>query len=147
MKNKLKQYTTIFIVFILAPAALSIVLTYVPHKEVTPTHGPPHNYWVPKEVLTLQDSLEIIDPDMMYLRKEITEEDVMILDTMLNQVEGIEKDIDSLSWRIDRIEEKIDELLFEQGVQADVIMNDIDMDCGDDFPLKTYEDSEEELIN
>ena len=47
-------------------------------------------------------------------RDTITEKDVMVLDTMLNQVQDIEKDIDTLHIRIDRIEDKIDELIIDQ---------------------------------
>ena len=43
-----------------------------------------------------------------------TQEDVMVLDTMLNQVQDIEKDLDTLHIRMDRIEDKIDDMLEEQ---------------------------------
>ena len=43
-----------------------------------------------------------------------TENDVMVLDTMLNQVQDIEKDLDTLHIRMDRIEDKIDDMLEEQ---------------------------------
>ena len=46
------------------------------------TYGPSHNYQVPVECDdTVQDT--------------ITEEDIMVLDTMLIQVQDIEKDIDT----------------------------------------------------
>jgi hypothetical protein len=61
-------------------------------------YGPNSNYEYPKT----------IDRDT------ITEKDVMVLDTMLNQVQDIEKDIDTLHIRIDRIEDKIDELIIDQ---------------------------------
>ena len=38
----------------------------------------------------------------------------MVLDTMLIQVQCIEKDIDTLNIRINRIEDKIDDLIEEQ---------------------------------
>ena len=43
-----------------------------------------------------------------------TENDVLVLDTMLNQVQDIEKDIDTLHIRMNRIEDKIDDMLEEQ---------------------------------
>ena len=65
------------------------------------TYGPSHNYQVPEKCDdTVQDT--------------ITEEDIMVLDTMLIQVKDIEKDIDTLHVRMDRIEHKIDIMLEEQ---------------------------------
>ena len=65
------------------------------------TYGPSHNYEVPEKCDTnVQDT--------------ITEEDIMVLDTMLIQVQDIEKDIDTLHVRMDRIESKIDIMLEEQ---------------------------------
>ena len=58
------------------------------------TYGPSHNYEVPEKC----------DEDT------ITEEDIMVLDTMLIQVQDIEKDIDTLHIRMDRIESKIEEV-------------------------------------
>ena len=43
-----------------------------------------------------------------------TENDVLVLDTMLNQVQDIEKDLDTLHIRMNRIEDKIDDMLEEQ---------------------------------
>jgi hypothetical protein len=63
------------------------------------TYGPSHNYEVPD----INDTCDTI-----------TENDIMVLDTMLNQVQCIEKDIDTLHIRIDRIEDKIDELIIDQ---------------------------------
>ena len=65
------------------------------------TYGPSHNYEVPEEC----DGVEM---------DTITEEDIMVLDTMLIQVQDIEKDIDTLHVRMDRIESKIDIMLEEQ---------------------------------
>ena len=45
----------------------------------------------------------------MYLRP--SEADVAILDTVLNQVQDIEKDLDTCFLRIERIESKIDDLI------------------------------------
>jgi hypothetical protein len=68
-----------------------------PNKQ----YGPSHNYIVPEKGDTVK-----LDT--------ITEEDIMVLDTMLNQVQDIEKDIDTLHIRIDRIEDKIDVLIEDQ---------------------------------
>ena len=65
------------------------------------TYGPSHNFEVPEEC----DGIEM---------DTITEEDIMVLDTMLIQVQDIEKDIDTLHVRMDRIESKIDIMLEEQ---------------------------------
>ena len=65
------------------------------------TYGPSHNFEVPEEC----DGEEA---------DTITEEDIMVLDTMLIQVQDIEKDIDTLHVRMDRIESKIDIMLEEQ---------------------------------
>ena len=65
------------------------------------TYGPSHNFEVPEEC----DGAEV---------DTITEEDIMVLDTMLIQVQDIEKDIDTLHVRMDRIESKIDIMLEEQ---------------------------------
>ena len=65
------------------------------------TYGPSHNFEVPEEC----DGEEA---------DTITEEDIMVLDTMLIQVKDIEKDIDTLHVRMDRIEHKIDIMLEEQ---------------------------------
>ena len=65
------------------------------------TYGPSHNYEVPD-----------VDNDIM--QDTITVEDIMVLDTMLIQVQDIEKDIDTLHVRMDRIESKIDIMLEEQ---------------------------------
>ena len=65
------------------------------------TYGPSHNYEVPEKCDTT-----VLDT--------ITEEDIMVLDTMLIQVQDIEKDIDTLHVRMDRIESKIDIMLEEQ---------------------------------
>ena len=65
------------------------------------TYGPSHNFEVPEEC----DGIEM---------DTITEEDIMVLDTMLIQVQDIEKDIDTLHVRMDRIEHKIDIMLEEQ---------------------------------
>jgi hypothetical protein len=65
------------------------------------TYGPSHNFEVPEEC----DGVEM---------DTITEEDIMVLDTMLIQVQDIEKDIDTLHVRMDRIESKIDIMLEEQ---------------------------------
>ena len=46
---------------------------------------------------------------MMYLRPD--DEDIMLLDTVLDQVQNIEKDLDTCFYRIERIETKIDELI------------------------------------
>ena len=66
-----------------------------PNKQ----YGPNHNFEVP------------VKCDSVYIP---TEEDIMELDTMLNQVNNIELDIDTLHIRIDRIEDKIDDLIEEQ---------------------------------
>jgi hypothetical protein len=65
------------------------------------TYGPSHNFEVPEQC----DGAEA---------DTITEEDIMVLDTMLIQVQDIEKDIDTLHVRMDRIESKIDIMLEEQ---------------------------------
>ena len=65
------------------------------------TYGPSHNFEVPEKCDTIK-----LDT--------ITEEDIMVLDTMLIQVKDIEKDIDTLHIRIGRIEDKIDALIIEQ---------------------------------
>ena len=64
------------------------------------TYGQSHNYEVPESNDTNGDT--------------ITEKDIMVLDTMLIQVQCIEKDIDTLNIRINRIEDKIDDLIKEQ---------------------------------
>ena len=65
------------------------------------TYGPSHNFEVPERSDTI-------------MQDTITEEDIMVLDTMLIQVQCIEKDIDTLNIRINRIEDKIDDLIKEQ---------------------------------
>jgi hypothetical protein len=65
------------------------------------TYGPSHNFEVPEKCDTIKSDT-------------ITEEDIMVLDTMLIQVQDIEKDIDTLHVRMDRIESKIDIMLEEQ---------------------------------
>ena len=65
------------------------------------TYGPSHNFEVPEKCDTIK-----LDT--------ITAEDIMVLDTMLIQVKDIEKDIDTLHVRMDRIEQKIDIMLEEQ---------------------------------
>ena len=86
----------VFIVFILINSILRGD-SIDPNK----TYGTSHNYEVPEKCDdTVQDT--------------ITEEDIMVLDTMLIQVQDIEKDIDTLHVRMDRIESKIDIMLEEQ---------------------------------
>ena len=65
------------------------------------TYGPSHNFEVPEEC----DGVEA---------DTITAEDIMVLDTMLIQVQCIEKDIDTLNIRINSIEDKIDDLIQDQ---------------------------------
>ena len=65
------------------------------------TYGPSHNFEVPEEC----DGAEA---------DTITAEDIMVLDTMLIQVQCIEKDIDTLNIRINSIEDKIDDLIQDQ---------------------------------
>jgi hypothetical protein len=86
----------VFIVFILINSILRGD-SIDPNK----TYGPSHNFEVPEEC----DGAEV---------DTITEEDIMVLDTMLIQVQDIEMDIDTLHIRIDRIEDKIDDLIEEQ---------------------------------
>jgi hypothetical protein len=86
----------VFIVFILINSILRGD-SIDPNK----TYGPSHNYQIPEEC----DGVEM---------DTITEEDIMVLDTMLIQVQDIEKDIDTLHVRMDRIEHKIDIMLEEQ---------------------------------
>ncbi len=71
--------------------------TIDPNKQ----YGPKSNYEVP----TVEEQDSIFIP---------TEDDHLVLDTMLNQVQNIEMDIDTLHIRIDRIEDKIDDLIEEQ---------------------------------
>ena len=63
-----------------------------------------------------------------------TEDDVLVLDTMLNQVQDIEKDIDTLHIRMNRIEIKIDEMLEEQDQSNNATKNsdELVMWIGDD---------------
>ena len=90
----------VFIVFILINSILRGD-SIDPNK----TYGPSHNYQVPEKC----DDI---------VQDTITEEDIMILDTMLIQVQDIEMDIDTLHIRIDRIEDKIDDLIEEQSKES-----------------------------
>jgi len=67
------------------------------------TYGPSHNFEVPS----------IADDCDTHLFVP-TENDIMVLDTIEQQVGDIEKDIDTLHIRINRIEDKIDALIIEQ---------------------------------
>ena len=86
----------VFIIFILINSILRGD-SIDPNK----TYGPSHNFEVPEKCDTIK-----LDT--------ITAEDIMVLDTMLIQVQDIEKDIDTLHVRMDRIEQKIDIMLEEQ---------------------------------
>ena len=72
-----------------------------PNKQ----YGPNSNY----EVITDEECDSIFVP---------TADDHLVLDTMLNQVQNIEMDIDTLHIRIDRIEDKIDDLIEEQSKES-----------------------------
>ncbi len=67
------------------------------------TYGPSHNFEVPS----------IADDCDTHLFVP-TVNDIMVLDTIERQVGNIEKDIDTLHIRINRIEDKIDALIIEQ---------------------------------
>ncbi len=67
------------------------------------TYGPSHNFEVP--VIADDCDTHLFVP---------TVHDVMVLDTIERQVGNIEKDIDTLHIRINRIEDKIDALIIEQ---------------------------------
>tara|TARA_Y100001937_G_scaffold3868_1_gene5151 strand:- start:386 stop:772 length:387 start_codon:yes stop_codon:yes gene_type:complete len=86
----------VFIIFILINSILRGD-SIDPNK----TYGPSHNFEVPEEC----DDAEA---------DTITAEDIMVLDTMLIQVQCIEKDIDTLNIRINSIEDKIDDLIKDQ---------------------------------
>jgi len=111
--NKLTGFTLILLGFIILPFSLATMMKLTGDTQLdTPVHGPPHNFWVPTELTETNaywDSIEAIDPDMMYIRP--TEEDILLLDTVLRQVEDIGKDLDTCFMRIKTIESKIDELI------------------------------------
>ena len=86
----------VFIIFILINSILRGD-SIDPNK----TYGPSHNFEVPVEC----DDI---------VQDTVTEEDIMVLDTMLIQVQCIEKDIDTLNIRINSIEDKIDDLIKDQ---------------------------------
>ncbi len=88
----------IFILFIIGNSLLRGD-SIDPNKE----YGPIHNYEVP-----------VIDDDCDTHLFIPTENDIMVLDTIEQQVGDIEKDIDTLHIRINRIEDKIDALIIEQ---------------------------------
>ena len=70
--------------------------------------GPPNNFWVP------------------------TEDDIIQIDSLYNKVKNIEADVDTLHNSVDRIDQKLDDLIEEQNDNnADDVMNNIDMDCGE----------------
>lgn len=71
--------------------------------DPTKKYGPSHNFEVP--VIADDCDTHLFVP---------TEHDVMVLDTIEQQVGDIEKDIDTLHIRINRIEDKIDALIIEQ---------------------------------
>jgi len=75
------------------------------------TYGPSHNYHVPNCIHPVDFDCEMKCDTHLFVP---TEQDVMVLDTMLNQVNNIELDIDTLHIRINRIEDKIDDLIDEQ---------------------------------
>lgn len=111
MKKKYQSYALILLIFVIAPTALALMMKYT-GPPPPPTEGIPHNYWVPDDLNIDWDSLEEVDPDMMYLRPD--DEDIMLLDTVLDQVQNIEKDLDTCFYRIERIEKKIDELIIDR---------------------------------
>lgn len=110
MKKKYTSYALVLLIFIIVPTALAMMMKMTEESE-EPREGIPHNYWVPDDLeLKIDwDSLEEVDPDMMYLRPD--DEDIMLLDTVLDQVQNIEKDLDTCFYRIERIETKLDELI------------------------------------
>jgi hypothetical protein len=73
--------------------------------------GPPHNYHTPDCVHPVDFDCEFECDTHLFVP---TEHDIMVLDTIEKQVGNIEKDIDTLHIRINRIEDKIDALLTEQ---------------------------------
>ena len=111
MKKKYTSYALVLLIFIIVPTALAMMMKMTDEPE-EPREGIPHNYWVPDDLKIDWDSLEEVDPDMMYLRPN--DEDIMLLDTVLNQVQDIEKDLDTCFYRIERIEKKIDELIIDR---------------------------------
>ena len=79
------------------------------------TYGPNHNFEVPKKdsIIPPHQEFDCIYKCDTHLFVP-TEHDIMVLDTIENQVNTIEKDIDTLHIRINRIEDKIDDLIDEQ---------------------------------
>jgi len=103
MKKKYESIGLALLIFIVVPSVLAVMMNMW-DKPVEPRYGPPHNYWVP------QDGLEVLmDTEAVYIIP--TDEDIMMLDTVLNQVNNIEKDLDTCFFRIESIESKIDVLI------------------------------------
>ena len=95
-------FCTIGGVFIMIIMINSIVRGDV--GEPNHQYGPSHNYEVPDKQVPPSSDDEFVP----------TVQDVMVLDTIERQVGNIEKDIDTLHIRINRIEDKIDALILEQ---------------------------------
>ncbi len=94
----------IFILFIIGNSLLRGD-SIDPNKE----YGPKSNYHVPHKHNDIDCKLEC-DTHLFVP----TVNDMMVLDTIESQVVDIEKDIDTLHIRINRIEDKIDALIIEQ---------------------------------
>jgi hypothetical protein len=103
MKKKYESIGLALLIFIVVPSVLAVMMNMW-DEPVEPRYGPPHNYWVP------QDGLDIVtDTEAVYIIP--TDEDIMMLDTVLNQVNNIEKDLDTCFLKIESIESKIDVLI------------------------------------
>jgi len=85
-----------------------IINSLLKADRITEPMGPPHNYHVPDCILSTDFDCEYQCDTHLFVP---TEHDIMVLDTIENQVNNIEMDIDTLHIRINRIEDKIDDLI------------------------------------
>ena len=109
MKKKYKSYALILLIFIVVPTAMALMMKYN-YEKPEPRYGPPHDYWVPENIMILEDdSMKKLDSLRRYIKP--TNDDLLALDSVLTQVNNIEKDLDTCFFRIERIESKIDELI------------------------------------
>ena len=109
MKKKYKSIGLALLIFVVVPSVLAMMMNMW-DNPVDPRYGPPHKYWVPEDgPIIMWDSLESSDSEVIYIRP--TDKDIMTLDTVLGQVNDIEKDLDTCFLRIESIESKIDVLI------------------------------------
>jgi hypothetical protein len=67
-----------------------LVLSLMRTDRITEPIGPPHNYWIP------------------------TEDDLIWIDSLQNQVKDIETDVNELNVSVNRIDRKLDDMIEEQ---------------------------------